>query len=102
MKKYLLLLAMIFASASAMMAQDVFDFDDEDEEEEEEIEMTEDEVMVTDQEGNEEVIDFPEAMTYDLDSLMNLYMSKTYLSQADADDYGDALQRSGTEVHRPL
>ena len=81
MKKYLLLLAMIFASASAMMAQDVFDFDDEDEEEEEEIEMTEDEVMVTDQEGNEEVIDFPEAMTYDLDSLMNLYMSKTYLSE---------------------
>ena len=81
MKKYLLLLAMIFASSSAMMAQDVFDFDDEDEEEEEEIEMTEDEVMVTDQEGNEEVIDFPEAMTYDLDSLMNLYMSKTYLSE---------------------
>ena len=81
MKKYLLLLAMIFASASAMMAQDVFDFDDDDEEEEEEIEMTEDEVMVTDQEGNEEVIDFPEAMTYDLDSLMNLYMSKTYLSE---------------------
>ena len=81
MKKYLLLLAMIFASASAMMAQDVFDFDDDDEEEEEEIEMTEDEVMVTDQEGNEEVIDFPDAMTYDLDSLMNLYMSKTYLSE---------------------
>ena len=84
MKKYLLLLAMMLASASAMMAQDVFDLDDEDEEEEEEIEMTEDEVMVTDQEGNEEIIDFPEAMTYDLDSLMNLYMSKTYLSE-DAD-----------------
>ena len=81
MKKYLLLLAMLFASAGATMAQDVFDFDDEDEEEEEEIEMTEDELMVTDQEGNEEVIDFPEAMTYDLDSLMNLYMSKAYLSE---------------------
>ena len=37
-------------------------------------------MTVTDQEGNEEVIDFPEAMTFDLDSLMSLYMSKTYLS----------------------
>jgi membrane-bound lytic murein transglycosylase D len=41
-----------------------------------------DEITVTDQKGNEEVIEFPEAMTYDLDSLMNLYMSKTYLSMA--------------------
>lgn len=39
----------------------------------------EDEISVTDQDGNEEVIEFPEAMTYDLDSLLNLYMSKTYL-----------------------
>ena len=44
----------------------------------------EDEIIVTDQEGNEEVIEFPEAMTYDLDSLLNLYMSKTYLEE-DAD-----------------
>ncbi len=41
----------------------------------------EDEITVTDQSGNEEVIEFPEAMTYDLDSLMSLYMSKTYLSE---------------------
>lgn len=41
----------------------------------------EDEIIVTDQEGNEEVIEFPEAMTYDLDSLMNLYMAKTYLEE---------------------
>ena len=82
MKKYLLLLAMLFASSSALLAQDVIDIDDDDEEEEYEEEVvTEDEVTVTDEEGNEEVIDFPEAMTYDLDSLMNLYMSKTYLSQ---------------------
>ena len=40
----------------------------------------EDEIAVTDKDGNEEVIEFPEAMTYDLDSLLNLYMSKTYLS----------------------
>ena len=36
-----------------------------------------------DQEGNEEVIEFPEAMTYDLDSLLNLYTSKTYLDEED-------------------
>ena len=37
--------------------------------------------MVTDESGKEEVIEFPEAMTYDLDSLMNLYMAKTYLDE---------------------
>ena len=47
----------------------------------EDINTTDDEITVTDEEGNEEEIDFPEAMTYDLDSLMNLYMSQTYLSQ---------------------
>ena len=70
-----------------MQAQDVMDDDDEEDEDEEEDDEESrprgDELTVTDQEGNEEVIDFPEAMTYDLDSLMNLYMSKTYLSQDD-------------------
>ena len=60
--------------------------EDEDEEEGDEEEgaeeLGEDEFAVTDQEGNEEVIEFPEAMTYDLDSLLNLYMSKTYLGTA--------------------
>ncbi len=63
------------------------DFDDEDEDlEDEDLEdedsqeiLGEDEFAVTDEEGNEELIEFPEAMTYDLDSLLNLYMSKTYL-----------------------
>ena len=41
----------------------------------------EDEIVVTDESGKEEVIEFPEAMTYDLDSLMNLYMAKTYLDE---------------------
>ena len=41
----------------------------------------EDEITVTDQAGRQEVIEFPEAMTYDLDSLLNLYMAKTYLSE---------------------
>ena len=44
-------------------------------------EIDEDEIAVTDSEGNEELIEFPEAMTYDLDSLLNLYMSKTYLGK---------------------
>ena len=69
-KKYLILIAALLACTCTMQAQDVMDDNNE-----------EDEITVTDQNGNEEVIDFPEAMTYDLDSLMNLYMSKTYLSQ---------------------
>lgn len=40
-----------------------------------------DEITVTDNDGNEEIIEFPEAMTYDLDSLMNLYMSRMYLKE---------------------
>ena len=65
-------------------AQTVVEIDDDEEEEVDETEVEvdeEDEFTVTDEEGNEEVIDFPEAMTYDLDSLMNLYMSKNYLSE---------------------
>jgi len=42
-----------------------------------------DEITVTDEEGRKEVIEFPEAMTYDLDSLLNLYMAKTYLDEDD-------------------
>ncbi len=119
MKKYLLLLAMLFASAGAMMAQDVFDFDEDDDEEDEEVEMTDDEMtddemMVTDLEGNEGIIDFPEAMTYDLDSLMNLFMSKTYLSEDedcrttdenptfDRDVYIERLMRMPTIMEMPF
>ena len=42
----------------------------------------EDEITVTDEAGREEVIEFPEAMAYDLDSLLNVYMAKTYLDEA--------------------
>ena len=45
-------------------------------------EIDDDEIIVTDDEGNEVEIEFPEAMTYDLDSLLNLYMSKTYLTES--------------------
>ena len=81
-KKYLLLLAMLLSGIMSMQAQSVVTDKEEEEEEEEEEEVVVDsdnEFTVTDEEGNEEVIDFPEAMTYDLDSLMNLYMAKTYL-----------------------
>jgi membrane-bound lytic murein transglycosylase D len=54
----------------------VYDNDDDESSEE-------DEITVIDPEGNEEVIEFPEAMTYDLDSLLNLYMAKTYLDEPD-------------------
>ena len=95
MKKYILILAMALCWPLTMSAQVVIEDDefeeefvdediDEEEDEDEDGVDEEDELTVTDQEGNEEVIDFPEAMTYDLDSLMTLYMAKTYLDQ-DAD-----------------
>ena len=68
---------------------DVDDYDDDDEdlddEDDDDVVPTEDEISVTDKAGNEEIIDFPEAMTYDLDSLLNLYMSKNYLSPGDCE-----------------
>ena len=68
---------------------DVNDYDDDDEdlddEDDDDVVPTEDEISVTDKAGNEEIIDFPEAMTYDLDSLLNLYMSKNYLSPGDCE-----------------
>ena len=69
------MLAMLFAVTTSWAQVNV---------EDDEI-VEEDEITVTDQEGNEEVIEFPEAMTYDLDSLLNLYMSKTYLDEPDED-----------------
>ena len=69
-------------------AIDTLDVDDEYYEEENdsiEVPLGEDEISVTDLEGNEEIIEFPEAMTYDLDSLLNLYMSKAYLSPGDCE-----------------
>ena len=72
-KKYLILAAMLLTVCTTQ-AQDIIGGEAEEG-------ITEDEVTVTDQNGNEEVIDFPEAMTYDLDSLMNLYMSRTHLTQ---------------------
>ena len=60
----------------------------------EEDETIDDEITVTDQKGRQEVIEFPEAMTYDLDSLLNLYMAKTYL-----DEPGDCNMRDVNPVY---
>ena len=73
-KKLLLILSMLL-TVSTTWAQ-VYENDDNETPDE-------DEITVIDGEGNEEVIEFPEAMTYDLDSLLNLYMAKTYLDEAD-------------------
>jgi membrane-bound lytic murein transglycosylase D len=70
-KRILLLASLFWAGIGTMQAQ----IEEEDDEIDEE-----DEIFVTDEEGNEEEIDFPEAMTYDLDSLLNLYTSKAYLT----------------------
>ena len=70
MKKFLLSVALLMASNVAIQAQIEEDYEDD-----------EDEITVTDYKGKEEVIEFPEAMTFELDSLLNLYMSKTYLDE---------------------
>lgn len=70
MKKILISAAMLLASNVALQAQI-----------EEDYEGDEDEITVTDDNGKEEVIEFPEAMTFELDSLLNLYMSKNYLDE---------------------
>ncbi|MDD7317958.1 MAG: transglycosylase SLT domain-containing protein [Prevotella sp.] len=38
------------------------------------------EIVVTDANGNRQEIDIPEAMTFEVDSLLNLYYSKTFLA----------------------
>ena len=72
-----------------------------------------DEIEVVDEMGNKEEIDFPEAMTYDMDSLMSQYMSKTYLAtdndcqmknenvSYDKEVYIDRLHRMPTIMEMP-
>lgn len=49
----------------------------------------EEEITVTDDDGKEEIIDVPEAMNYEVDSLLNLYYSKTYLQPDNDCNYRD-------------
>ena len=96
----------------SLQAQEVYE-EDEDEDDTEEVVNENDEITLTDAAGNEEVIDFPAAMTYDLDSLMNIYMSKTYLGQDEdcrmkdenptytREEYIDRLYRLPTVIEMP-
>ena len=58
-----------------------------------------DEIIITDAEGNEEEIEFPEAMNENLDSLLNLYHAKTYLSPYDDCRSQDVNPVFGREVY---
>lgn len=74
---------------------------------------TDDEIIVSDAQGNEEEIEFPESMNDDLDSLLNLYHAKTYLRDDDdcqekdvnpvfgKDVYIDRLRRMPTVMEMP-
>lgn len=57
------------------------------------------EITVTDNDGNEETIELPEAMTHDLDSLMNLYLSKKYLTEDEDCQMKDVNPYFGKEVY---
>lgn len=79
-KFYIALLSLFFAGTCTMNAQVDIDDDEDD---------SETEVTVTNQEGKEEQIELPEAMTYELDSLLYLYNSKTYLRPDSSCDFPD-------------
>ena len=58
-----------------------------------------DEIIVADNDGKEETIDLPEAMNYEVDSLLNLYYSKTYLQQDEDCNYRDENRDYPKEVY---
>ena len=58
-----------------------------------------DEITVTDNEGKEETIDLPEAMNYEVDSLLNLYYSKTYLQPDEDCNYRNENREYPKEVY---
>ena len=66
---YLLIATMFLGFSSSLQAQIVDD---------------EDEIIVTNEKGEKESIDIPEAMTAEVDSMLHLYNTKTYLRK-DAD-----------------
>ena len=94
--KILSFAALLFSSAP-LSAQTILDDPEDDEEEVDSLFVPiEDEISMIDKQGNTEFIDFPEAMTYNLDSLMSLYMSKKYLSMP-----GDCEMKNENPVFTP-
>ena len=68
MKKFgLLIVTMLFAFNSGIQAQNVDDDDTE--------------ITVTNKKGEKEVIDLPEALSFEYDSLLSVYNAKTYLKR---------------------
>ena len=84
MKKgvFIIIAAMLFGGNCVMQAQN-----------------EKDEITVTDNDGKEEIIDLPEGMNYEVDSLLNLYYSKTYLKPDDDCNYRDENREYPKEVY---
>lgn len=84
MKKgvFIIIAAMLFGGNCVMQAQN-----------------EKDEITVTDNDGKEEIIDLPEGMNYEVDSLLNLYYSKTYLQQDEDCNYRDENRDYQKEVY---
>jgi len=72
--RLLMLATFLLGGINGIFAQDVVTTNEEDDDDDDDMEIT-----VTDKDGNEEEITLPEAMTYEIDSLLHLYNSKTYL-----------------------
>lgn len=81
-KVFIIIATMLFGSNCVMQAQN-----------------EKDEIIVTDNDGKEETIDLPEAMNYEVDSLLNLYYSKTYLQQDEDCNYRDENRDYPKEVY---
>ncbi|MDO4158957.1 MAG: transglycosylase SLT domain-containing protein [Prevotellaceae bacterium] len=81
-KLFIAITAMIFGGHCVMQAQN-----------------EKNEITVTDDDGKEEVIDLPEAMNYEVDSLLNLYYSKTYLQPDNDCNYRDENQTYPKETY---
>ena len=58
-----------------------------------------DEITVTTKEGEKDVIEVPEGMLLEIDSLLNLYNSQTYLLQDDDCRYSDINPEFSTETY---
>ncbi len=106
MKGLLLSTAFIFSSLVPAMAQDIEDDEDEDDYDDEEI-------VVNKANGDEEIIEVPEGMMIELDSLLSEFNAKTYMQidndcnmsdvnpVFDIEVYKDRLRRLPTAMEMP-
>lgn len=86
MKKiYLFIVTMLVVFSNQLYAQVIDD---------------ETEIIVTNQKGEKEAIDLPEAMTSEIDSLLHLYNTKTYLKRDNDCNYPDINRTYAPEVYK--